>query len=610
MLGKVSKLRHATVVAAVGGTTALAGAGVIGGGDHPERFDAKTIVVAPSGDDGLRVTEYVDIDFGDEDRRGYLRRIPNDFGVPTDVVADSPDAADDLAVDVVPDYTEIRVGDPDRTFSGQHRYVLSYAYPDARLDELGLDVDLVFPPGGVYPGDDETLRFEVVVTGFELADPRCDVGGLDAEGGCELVREPGDAPVYRAVVAPLEANDGLSVGGDIVAVTEPATIAPPPIPDRRSSNRALLAALVGGLGTIGAGATYRWARRRGRNEVFAGGVAEAAYGTLPPPGTSGGPPPVDLVPDDELGDLATIEFVPPKGIDPWEARVLLTERVDDDTVEAWLSGLAGRSAIEVSDDDGTLVIAGGPERDSVDPDDERLLAAILSISDPYVTGKYDARFAAAWSSLRAALRRRVAESGWWKHLPPGSGFRPRASGSPFGLIMLGVFIVLWSGSTLTAFLGAFSSWPLALLVGLVFPALVASFVYRTLLPARSAHGSALALRAESFRRFLHASEGRHVEWAWEQGVLREYSGWAVALGEADAWSAALDRANVPAPARAAAGPIIIHRGGSALREARTAPSESGRSGGRGGGRFGGGGGGFSGGGGVGGGGGGGSSGSW
>ena len=43
---------------------------------------------------GLRITEYVDIDFGTEDRRGYERLVPNDFGSPTDVTASSPDADD------------------------------------------------------------------------------------------------------------------------------------------------------------------------------------------------------------------------------------------------------------------------------------------------------------------------------------------------------------------------------------------------------------------------------------------------------------------------------------------------------------------------------------
>ncbi|MCB0969548.1 MAG: hypothetical protein KDB37_22140, partial [Ilumatobacter sp.] len=111
---------------------------------------------------------------------------------------------------------------------------------------------------------------------------------------------------------------------------------------------------------------------------------------------------------------------------------------------------------------------------------------------------------------------------------------------------------------------------------------------------RTAVGSALALRTESFRRFLHESESRHVEWAWEHGVLREYSGWAVALGEADAWSNALARANVPPPARLAAAPIIVHHRATSMHSSHTKPSSSGgSSGGFSGGSVGGGGGGGS-----------------
>jgi hypothetical protein len=49
-------------------------------------------------------------------------------------------------------------------------------------------------------------------------------------------------------------------------------------------------------------------------------------------------------------------------------------------------------------------------------------------------------------------------------------------------------------------------------------------------------GSALWLRVESFRRFLAASEAHHADEAAKRGVLREYTAWAVALGELDGWS--------------------------------------------------------------------------
>ncbi|MCB9381923.1 MAG: hypothetical protein H6513_14655 [Acidimicrobiaceae bacterium] len=54
--------------------------------------------------------------------------------------------------------------------------------------------------------------------------------------------------------------------------------------------------------------------------------------------------------------------------------------------------------------------------------------------------------------------------------------------------------------------------------------------YLPLLPVRSVQGSALAIRVESFRRFLLASEGKHVDWAWQRGSCGEYTAWAVALG--------------------------------------------------------------------------------
>lgn len=614
MLGKFGVWRHVVVAATIGLTTLLAGCGVIGGGSLPERFDARTVVVAREGETALRITEFVDIDFGTEDRRGYRRLIPDDFGAPVDIVASSPDAADDLDVIRHAGYTEIRVGDPDRTFTGQHRYELAYTLPDANYDaaafsaEYGagrhLVVDLVSPPGGVYPGDDETGRYEAIVTGWELDPTICDVGALRAEGGCEL--QFADDGTYRAVLEPLEADDGLTVGGTIVNFAEPVAVDAPPIPDRRGSgpNRGLIALGFAALGLVGSVPIYRWARQKGRNEVFAGGAADAAFGDLPAPGADvDQAPPVHLVADEDLADLATIEFVPPKGIDPWEAKVLLTERVDDGAVEAWLSGLAGRDAIEISESSGDLVIASGPNRDELDDDDAALLDRILVIDDPYTTGEYDAEFASAWKAVHQLQADRIDHSGWWIHQSPGAGLGFGTSGAPFGFLVVAFLGVAWFGSALGSFAGLFRSWPLAVAIGLLLPALVAFLTYRVMLPARSAQGSALALRTESFRRFLHASEGRHVEWAWEHGVLREYSGWAVALGEADAWSAALENANVPAPARAATMPLYIPLYGSSIHRSRVQPQKSG------GGGFGGGGGGF-GGGGVGGGGGGGSSGSW
>jgi uncharacterized membrane protein len=186
-------------------------------------------------------------------------------------------------------------------------------------------------------------------------------------------------------------------------------------------------------------------------------------------------------------------------------------------------------------------------------------------------------------------RERIAASGWWKHGSPASSNR----GGMLGVAVFVAFFLLIMGAG-SGGLAMLRWWPVAVALGIAAPAVAAYMAYSRMLPARSAQGSALALQAESFRRFLHASEGKHVEWAWSNGLLREYSGWAVALGEADAWTRALAAANVPAPARASMGPIIVAGHRSSITASHTKPSSSGSgSGGFSGGSVGGGGGGGS-----------------
>ncbi|MET0577070.1 MAG: hypothetical protein ABW122_00315, partial [Ilumatobacteraceae bacterium] len=525
------------------------------------------------------------------------RIIPNDFGVPTDVEATSPDAPDAVSVEQLSgDETQIRIGDANTTVSGQRRYVLTYTLPDARLATGVLALDII--------GTHETLatdRFEVVVTGLELDDTLCNVGEFDASGGCTL--EP-DAGTYRTVISPLEPGQGVTIGGLVAGRTDAVDVPEPPLPERRPDYTTVLAAAMLPIGAVSAAAVYVLARRRGRNEVYAGGAADAAYGSggpFAPPGSP--PPPTRLVADDELGKLATTEFVPPKGIEPWQGAVLIREHIDDDSVSAWFSGQAAKDVITVAKDDGDVVLGMGPKYATASAADAAILGSLFASGPSVRLDGYDKDFATAWRAVRVEEERSIAASGFWKRMPPSGGGCSSAISLQV-LIFAGFFLFIAAGSLVSALLGAFGGPVGALLFGLVVPAVAAYAMYRSLLPARSANGSALAIRTESFRRFLAASEGRHVEWAWKQGLLREYSAWAVALGAASTWERAMEASSVP-PVELSTGPLLFYSMGPSFTSFHTAPSSSGGSGGS----FGGGGGGFSGGS-VGGGGGGGSSGSW
>ncbi len=603
MLNRISGIRHAVVAVGVLGVSALGAFGVVGAGDQArfraEHFDAKQVTVAPAGvahPDGVAIREVVDIDFGVNERRGYQRIIPNDFGVPVEVRASSPDANDTLDVVQIGRDTRIRIGDPNVTFTGQRRYVLDYVLPEAQLDTGTLALDII--------GNDETFqtdRFTVDVLGFELDDLRCDTGRFGDFGGCELARV--DDGHYAVVIEPLEPGEGITIGGTVAGVSStPTEVIDPPLPARNPTGLQPLGLVQLLLGTATAVGVFFAFRSRGSNEVFgAGAAADAAFGPalgeLPVPAI--GDPTADVpthrVPDSRLAELATIEFSPPRGVEPWQGNVLLSERIGDDSVSAWFSEMVARGAIEITGSGKRLVLRPGQTTARLHAVDRGHLVRLFAKAPAVELGRYDKDFAAVWSAIVAEQKRLIRDSGWWSRplgLSGSLGATAVLLAAFGGFVVFGLF-----GSALLSLLTDSWGGPAAVLVlTVVVIAMLAGLMYQSMLASRTATGSALTLRTESFRRFLEASEGRHVEWAWEQGLIREYSAWAVALGEAAAWSKAIESSNIAQPERFTA-PMLIHTNASAFRSAHTAPSSSSSGGGGGGG-------------GVGGGGGGGSSGSW
>ena len=578
VLNPVRPVRHAVVGGAVLVAPVLVALGLLGGGAHPERFEAKQVVVTPMGD-GVHIREVVDLDFGYEQRHGYERVIPNDFGAAIDVQAASPDAPAELSVTDEGSQTRIRVGDPYTTVSGQRRYEVSYTLPNAQLGTGQLALDII--------GTDELLeteRFEVVLSGFVLDNPTCNVGVLGTSGGCTL---EADGPVYRVSFEPLKAGQGITVGGTIVRMVEPVEVPVPEVPPRRENHPVPLGIGVGALGAAAGIGGFRLARRLGRNEVGGDGAADAAF--------AGGDGPTRLVTDRALDAMATTEFEAPRGIRPWQGALLLRERVDNQTVSAWFSDQIAQQVIELRGERGST-LAAGPKLGQAPPITRSRLERLLAGADHLDLGTYSTELGALWREIDAEQRTQARESGWWKRFPPGSV-------ATFPPVLTIATVVLAVAVGLGVWRGYLHAWPVALGIAVLVPVMVASTAYHPLLPVRSAAGSAMALRAESFRRFLQASEGQHVEWAWKQGLLRDYSAWAVALGAADAWGRAISASAVP-PLELAQGttPMWVYANAGVWHSTLTKPQSTG--GGNSGG-FGG----FSGGS-VGGGGGGGSSGSW
>src|SRR5262245_34207650 len=210
------------------GAVALVGA-VAGDTERVERLWTS----AELADDGsAQVTEVIDYDFGSlRERHGIFRIVP-DLSPDAPITVESPDAPD--AIQVTPDVVNgrdganIRIGDPNVTVTGRHRYRIEYPLPGV-VRGTTLDWEAV---GTSWEVGIEEAEIHVVAP-FELLDATCSVGVAGSQGGCDVTEV---APGHLVTtVDGLDSGEGVSIeartGSDLAsaptAPEPPATTSSP-----------------------------------------------------------------------------------------------------------------------------------------------------------------------------------------------------------------------------------------------------------------------------------------------------------------------------------------------------------------------------------------------
>ena len=521
------------------------------------------------------VVEVIDYDFGSRKRHGILRQLP-DVSTNAPYTVESPTAPDQFQV--LPWWlgTELRVGDPQSTISNRHRYTITYPHTGlVEGDRVGWNA---VGDGWTVPISDVEIH---LTADRELSDVDCATGATGATGGCSAeALGPGHVVVHHDKV---DSGEFLTIyatlGGPVVPdfVAAPSGTAPDPGTGWKAP--AVIAALAA---LLGAAALSPLIRRAGREWMWEGGTVNAAFG----PDDEAAPQ--LRVDHTELREMTTIEFEPPRDMSAAVGGVVHLERVHDDHKMAWLLESAIREEIVLDPQEERPTIRRGPA--SANTTVGKVLDGMFGGSSVIDLRKYNATFASGWSHLSDELEAWRRSSGLWDD--QGRQRRGRAIG-------LGALAILVGGALL-AFGAAMSNrtgagwYPLVALGGGIAGFGIAGVVRSWELRVRTAAGSGAWIRIESFRRFLHDSEAQHVERAAEMGLLRQYTAWAVALGEVDRWENAVEAAAAEPGSTVGtyrhtnfvlAAPMITR----AVSTASTAPSSSG--GGAGGGGAGGGGGG-------------------
>jgi uncharacterized membrane protein len=276
------------------------------------------------------------------------------------------------------------------------------------------------------------------------------------------------------------------------------------------------------------------------------GATDAAGAAIP---VAGGP--TSRVTDSALYEMATVEFAAPKGIQPWEGNVILNEHLGSDLQSTWVSSLIGAGVISIEKNGQAVDIELLVSREELSEFDRRLIDILMpgGATSRRVYKKYTESFATTWKEIREALTKDIKEKNWWNKPLRAWNKRTSIIGAWVSAASLvGVILILDSIEIRDPDGNVADFAPNALTdsaVGVVVAVAIAGFLLGAIstkgrIASRTAAGSALYLQTESFRRFLAQSEGRHVEEAHRLGVLREYSAWAVVLGEATAWKKAAD----------------------------------------------------------------------
>jgi hypothetical protein len=374
---------------------------------------------------------------------------------------------------------------------------------------------------------------------FELLDPVCSKGRSGRVGGCAATTvAPGHLMVdVGSLDGPSDdtpGSEGVTIEARVGApVALPAAPAKPDLTGGDPGTGFLPVALVALLGAlvpmpfVSAGI-----RRLGREQVWAGGAADAAYG----PGNTAAGEPRAIVKLDaaDLAEMTTIEFVPPAGMEPWQGGVVDKEDVRNEHQAAWLVQRAVDGEITLTGEK-KPVVGVGPNGVQ-DP----ILIQMFNGRSTVELGKRDASFRKAWSALKKQQQRYAKTSPLWHRT--GDSARTRALVVGSIALVLGLIATI-AGAVLCARQGG--AWlPLVAVGAVAAGAGLAAVVRSWELRVRTPIGSAEWLKIESFRQFLAGSEAHHADWAAEHDILREYTAWAVALDEIDRWSKAVEQSAV------------------------------------------------------------------
>ena len=537
MARRITRVLLATAVVVLPSLGAHAAGAQAVFGEHINRYD---VVITIERDGALQIRESIGYDFDVIPKHGIFRDLvqtehydgTHDRKYRVDVQSVTADgAAVQVQSSTQGSYRHLRIGDPDHTITGLHRYQLLYTVRGAPLtfadhDELYWDAI-----GNQWPVPIVNAHVTVIApaaigqvtcfSGPQGSSLPC-AGGASAEGNTATFSQ-----------RQLDANSGLTV---VVGMPKGA-IQPVPAPILETHKTILTAfsatpltlGLGGGLTALGLVLVLWLGTLRGRDRRYTGSDVDAAMGNA-----SGADEPVPVL----HRRAGTIEFVPPDSIRPGEVGMLADEHANLLDVTATIVDLAVRGFLTITEVD--------PERHERHPDyeliatpgkgkgtplryEQVLLNKLFNNRDRVKLSALKYKFRASLAKIQSELYDDSVAQGWYRIRPDKTRGRWTAIASAALVVGLGVTV-------LVAFTTSLGIIPLSLVV-----IAIALFITAGRMPSRTAKGTAMLSRVRGFRQlFDEGEEDTRARFAEQKDIFSQYLPYAIVFGCTKKWAKAFE----------------------------------------------------------------------
>jgi uncharacterized protein (TIGR04222 family) len=504
-------------------------------------------------DGTLEVREQIVYDFGSEPHHGILRDIPTTlrfddrynriYPLHVDEVKIGDPAGDGWSLRDVPwsvddvsgGEKEIKIGDPDATISGLHRYDIAYTV-EGVLNAFADHDELYWNAIGVdWP---VVIDRAVVVVHSPAAIPKvaCFSGEEGSTLACDRSRVSGTTATFAQSI--LFPYTGMTV---VVAIPK-GVIQPTPQPILRerltlfTAFRATPArgGVAGALAVLGLGGVGWLLWKVGRDRRFRGSAVDQTMG-----GAAGDEP----VPVGDADSSSPVEFAPPENLRPGEIGTLLDERVNTLDVSATIVDLAVRGHLKIEElpkegwfgkPDWRLIRLDASEDDLV-AYERSLLAGLFAAGSTVELSSLRTTFVERLYTVQGDLMKDVVAKGWFRE-------NPETVRTRWYLVAFGATILAIAATWVLA-----GAWRLGLIgLPLLATAGVLWFAARRM-PARTAKGTAVLRRVRGFRTVIDKAEANMARWAEQENVFTKYLPFAIVFGLTEKWAKAFEQLGEAGP---------------------------------------------------------------